>query len=131
MPRCGVFLLSRAGERVHSIRMNEVHCRRARRGEVSVRNLVLVLVAAGLFAAIPFILKRNSKASIIARSDITLPSDYVCLSCKHKFSMPWQEADRQVKEGKVLSEPGRIRKFTCPQCGKIEAVIYDPSMQVR
>ncbi len=111
--------------------MNEVNRGRGRRGEVSLRSLLMVLLAVGLFAAIPFILKRNSKASIIARSDITLPSDYICLACKHKFSMPWQEADRQVKEGKVLSEPGRIRKFTCPQCGKIEAVIYDPRMQVR
>ena len=91
---------------------------------MSVRSLLLIVVAIGLFAAIPWIVRRNSLSARAARSSITIPSHYRCLACKHEFDMDQEDATRQVREGKTLSEPGRLRKFTCPHCGKIEAVIY-------
>ncbi len=99
--------------------------RRMRRGELDLKTVLLFVAVLAVVGASAWWARRRSPERVLAATDDQFPVEYVCEACGHKFQMTYGQAWELIRQGKAESRPGQYRRFPCPKCGQVKAVVRE------
>lgn len=87
-------------------------------------NKTIIVVAALVLSVVFLVFRMKSSTSYDTRSLDHIVYPMHCTSCGASSSYTTAELKEFVRAGKIQEVPMQVRRFPCPQCGKIAAVSY-------